>query len=263
MNVKFFEKQLSDLKRSNKERKLKIAMKYGYETAEAYKAALEEQISSAPKEEPVQKEEIPTIHNIHILDNSGSMNGDKFNNAKKGIKAEIDELKKSNIAIFKQTFAHFKGWDSTPSISDFYVDIDNFTFNDSLSANCATPLYSTIVETLSKVDLSLSDKVLVKIFTDGKDNRSDDSDLRKAKELVELFNQNGNTVTFVGTKYDVEYIKRELSISDSNTLVHDNTARGVAEAFKETINATVSYTKAVSRGEDVTEGFYSKKIGKL
>src|SRR5574343_87338 len=44
-------------------------------------------------EAPKISGEKPTIHTVVILDNSGSMKGEKFNNAYQGVKNELEMLK--------------------------------------------------------------------------------------------------------------------------------------------------------------------------
>ena len=66
----------------------------------------------------------------------------------------------------------------------------------------------------------------------------------------------GWTVTFVGTEEDVAFVQANLSIADSNTLVHDNSARGVKLSFESYMDNQTNYTKNVSKGIDVTTGFF-------
>jgi len=121
-----------------------------------------------------------------------------------------------------------------------------------------THLYRTIYEVLSKVleTTPKEDKVLVQIFTDGRDEGSPSKFFKLAKEIIEKFNSIGWTVTFVGTEADVQYVQHHLSIDSTNTLVHDNTAKGVKLSFESYTEATSLYTKAVKRGEQVTKGFF-------
>jgi len=97
--------------------------------------------------------------------------------------------------------------------------------------------------------------VLVKIFTDGENNWKRSLEAN-AIEAIKTLQQQGITVTFVGTKEDVSRIQRTFGIDESNTLVHDNTGKGVQEAFEKTRGATQAYTKNVVAGNDVSRGFY-------
>ena len=53
--------------------------------------------------------------------------------------------------------------------------------------------------------------------------------------------------------------KSDLNIDKSNTLVHDNTGEGVKKAFDTTLKATRTYSKKVTKGEDVLTGFYKEE----
>jgi len=120
-----------------------------------------------------------------------------------------------------------------------------------------TALYSTIYNTLTGIlsNTPTEDKVLIQIFTDGQDTDSSEYRIR-AKEVIEQCNSKGWTVTFVGTESDVAFVQRNLSIADSNTLVHDNTAKGIKMSFESYMDNQTTYSKNVSRGEDVTTGFF-------
>lgn len=264
MNKQFFEKQLADLLRSNKDRKLKLALRAGYTTVESYKKALEDAIGDSPEEnvesnaEDAMVAKKPIIHNVTILDNSGSMSGTKFNNAYAGIKNEIKKLKNINNVEYKISFAHFDYINGCHQsiISNFDERIDNFEIPN-IGANTGTPLYDTIILVAEKLlDNKNSDqKVLLQIFTDGADMHSMNS-ANKASLMIEALKEIGVTVTFIGTEYDVERIINKLKISESDTLSHDNTGQGVMNAFKTRSAATASYSAKVIKGEDVSTGFY-------
>ena len=274
MNRAEIEKELADLKRANKARKLHLAMRKGYDTVLEYREALETILSVLPRETIVKKKkpkkatkkkvkEItkPKIHIAYLLDNSASMKGSKFNNALKGIKDELKDLEKDTSVEYKTTFSCFKQnglWGADPLICWINKPLEQIL--PKLSANTGTPLYDTIIEVgnhlISKKEKDV--KILFKIFTDGKDVHSKDSANHAAK-VIEDCEKEGITVTFVGTKEDVKDIIKNLSIDESNTLVHDNTGEGVKKAFETTSRATKMYSKKVIKGEDVLTGFYKEE----
>ncbi len=187
------------------------------------------------------------LHKVVLLDCSGSMKGAKYDVAELGVKQDYEAC--------KGEFADYL----LVEFSDTHYDTKyDFTCPLVFSPQFGnTLLYKTIVDILTETLQTVpdSDKVLVQIFTDGQDNISKGY-LAQACKLVEKFNNRGWTVTFVGTRHDVEYVQRNLSIDSSNTLVHDNTARGVKLSFESYTEATSLYTKAVKRGEQVTKGFF-------
>lgn len=207
----------------------------------------------------------PTIHNVFILDSSGSMKGSKYNSATNGILMEIDELKKSTEVNYTQTIVEFSG--SNESKYHCWLtkitDIPKMNFQN---MGDMTALYKTVIETIEKLvkEVKKNDKVLLKIFTDGQDNCS--GWLWSKERLKELINKveknNGFTVTFEGTEIDTASVIRDLGISASNTHVHDNTAAGITRGVQSRVAATLAYSKSVLAGEDVKTNFYTKSINK-
>ena len=138
------------------------------------------------------------------------------------------------------------------------------TFN-SRNMNGMTALYQTIGTTIDTLlnNKQKEDKVVLKIFTDGEENASQGlyKNHSTLKELITKVEKEDNfTVTFVGTEGDIKNIVQNININITNTLSHDNTADSVEHAFTTTCLSTGSYRKAVSEGEDVSKGFYSKSL---
>jgi len=131
-----------------------------------------------------------------------------------------------------------------------------------------TPLNQAIGETLEYVrnersnNFDKGNKVLVSIFTDGDENASIGkySNAGILSSFIKELENDGFTISFIGTKNEVNYAIQTLHMKASNTLVHDNSALGVAAAFSDTVNARQLYSKSVSRGEDVKENFYTKTV---
>lgn len=264
------EQLLNDFKKSNKQRRVKIVQNAGFTTEAQYLASLtsgklfaptgKKNASSKKKQGP-----IPTIHNVHILDASGSMAGPKLRNAIAGINGEITELQRDTTANYTQTIVDFSyPYDIVTHM--YKVPIASCkTFNT--RDRGTTALNQAVGETLQRLlaDNKNDEKVLVKIFTDGGENNSTGTfkDPKNLSELIKECEGKGFTVTFVGTENDVKIVVRDLGIFASNTLTHDNTARGVQASYTASAGATMSYAKKVLRKESVTENFFSKKVGKL
>lgn len=206
-----------------------------------------------------------TIHNIHILDRSGSMSGAKFRSAVSGILDEIKVLKtieKTEPISYTQTVVAFS----------YASRIDTICFKTSLKelsltkksfgeADGNTALNDAIGLTLMRF-VGTPDQVLVKIFTDGEENNSQ-SEYRNRPALKALINdckEKGWTITFVGTEGDVKRMKVMYDLDDSNTLIHENTAESITDGFMQTMSMNTMYAKRVVAGEDVTTGYYTKTI---
>jgi hypothetical protein len=213
-----------------------------------------------------------TIHEVHILDGSGSMfshyqRPDKFTNGSIGITADLSTSKEQSGSL---------GLNTTYSIcqfgSNYNTDIEGNVFMQPIASfngynprglrSGSTYLYGTIIDVITSL-LALkkqNDKVLLKITTDGQDNASTGRRLQCAQLLRKVQDENNFTVTFVGTKNDVDLVTNNLNVDASNTLVYDNTSDGLRKALMKTESASVSYRSAVTRGEDVSMNFYSKSL---
>lgn len=248
--------------KSNKERREVLANRAGFNTPDEYKKHLESQISigdSTPT--PETKGDTTTIHNVHLLDASGSMRGwggeDKLESALTGINNEVRELATHKDVNYKQTFITF-------SSAEYYkVEVDAQPVesvrptSSSDIKNGNTALYDAIVKTIDNlISKGLENKTILKIFTDGGENGSRLYNANDAERAVNKAKEAGIVVTFVGTKGDVDRVIRTLKVDESNTLSHNNTVESVRQSFQTTMSATRSYSKAVVAGTDSLVGFY-------
>jgi uncharacterized protein YegL len=273
MSLKTNDQLLLDYRKSNKARRARIVAKSGFTTEADYLASLLEPDSTTgsaaaaklfKRNDPVV-EETPTIHNVYILDASGSMHGPKIQNAIIGINDEIRELKKDLTVNYTQTIVDFA--DSNDIKTTMYkVPISTCGIFHTRDRGM-TALNQAVGETLTRLskDNKKGEKILVKIFTDGGENnsRGQFADPKTLAELIKQCEANDFTVTFVGTSYDVNNVINTLKIDASNTLTHDNTARGVQTAFMASAGATMLYSANVKAKKSVSKNFYSKQTGKL
>lgn len=268
-----FEKLLQDFKKANMAAKEKMAAKFGFKKTSEFEAYLSGQTANslAPKasrKKRVKIEVVPeriTVHNVHILDASGSMAHGKIEAAIMGINKEMEDMKKDDSTEVTQTIVHFSYphdiqtscW-KTP-----LRDTKEFT----TKARGATALLQTVGETLTKLlaEANGKDKVLVKIFTDGQENASmgEWHNPKNVADLIKRCEEKGFTVTFVGTDEDVRYVINLLSIDRSNTLAHDNTTRGVKMSYEKSMLATKKYRASAAGGQNVTFDFFTKETGTL
>lgn len=252
---------LKDLTKANHARKAVLANRAGFDSVEAYRKHLQ-------SGESVEQTVKPKIHIVNILDVSSSMSGGKFEKAFSGINNEIKEFKTDTTTDYTATFVSFS----------YGSEIKKHYFNTpiaevktpNLSANGMTALNRAVGETLEGLlELDNKDvKTIVSIFTDGEENNSRGkySSKEAVAEIIKKAEKAGITVTFIGTEYDTQNVIKDFGIKVSNTLVHDNTTRGVEMSFLSKLGATKSYSAKVSAGvsqEELLTGFYSKTTGKL
>jgi hypothetical protein len=198
---------------------------------------------------------LPVIHVVDILDASGSMQGPKFTNAMLGINEGVLGLKQDKAQV-RYTY----------SLTDFSSDVNHIYVGQNLSTipryvgktRGSTALYDAICSTVLKVKPKVhkGDKVLVNIYTDGEENASRHYSRVNVNDFISQLSKEGWTFTFIGTKYDVDFVIQNLNIHTTNTMVYDGSAKGLAKSLTATRVARQSYSKAVEDGLDVSVGFY-------
>lgn len=211
----------------------------------------------------------PTIHNVHVVDASGSMLGGKYNNAIAGINSELSNISNDpNLVNSTVTIIEFSG-SIRGKISESYFMAPLKSVDKLFSgrgAGGSTPLYEVAIKTLDrlveKVD-GTDDRVIVTIFTDGGDTDGGYTWTAKMLEekVAEVQNKHNFTVTFMGTEEDVKTMVNTVHISLNNTLVHNNTAAGVAASYRTRSASLSNYAKSVVEdGITLTEEFFKKSV---
>lgn len=252
---------IEDYKKANKERREKIAQKNGFKTGEEYLASLTKQeVKKVTKKTTSKMKGI--FYVVDILDASGSMDGGKYENSKKGIIDGIKDLaprKDVKYSLFEFIQESRSLNHPLDNVSPSDVNVDNIRFSGAIGGD--TPLYYAVYTVIKRMNVTKDDKVLINVYTDGGNNSKSEYVSMAAKLIKEVQKENF-TVTFVATTYDLERIKRDINIDDSNTLVTANTAEGFKMSMGQTRSARTAYFAGASAGQNVLKGFY-KRQGKL
>jgi len=254
---------LADFKRSNKVRKLKLAQKYGFDTSDEYLNYLNGKSVTSAKEP--SKEVI--IHNVTLLDASGSMSGGKYNNSTRGIEDELKWLATQTDVTYTSTIREFiqLGYGVTQAVETnevcFMQPAEKTRLNFKGARGGNTPLYKAVLDLIEDIEAKVNtgDKVLIKIYTDGQNN-SLPQYLEECASKIKEVQKKGFTITFVGTRRDLNGIIKALGVDESNCLEVDDSGEGFKQAFEASRGATICYTANVVAGEDVSLGFYKKII---
>lgn len=194
-------------------------------------------------------------HQVFIGDASGSMSGPKWDSLVEGYLSIVKTVQKENFTtmstIIFPNYEHkmFEAVNYVTAVLPHYAN------------GSSTPLFRTMWEVLSKVKqkLTLEDKFLVSIVTDGGDNVPF-GNLPGLKELVTYLISKGVTITFIGTENDTQSMINLFNLDKSNTLVHQNTGDSVQEAFATNTRALGMYSKSVDLGEDTTTNYFTKVV---
>lgn len=242
-----------------REERLKLANEAGYQTIAAYMSFLRSKNTiDVQTTKPVGKK---TMYNIFILDESGSMRGDKYNSAYQGIIEEIGLLRKEKDVDIKLGIVGFSS-----SVNDLVIEsLNSYSFN--IPEFGLTALHDAVGQTLNSLIniISLDERAVVKIFTDGGENASYKYKANEVANLIKTAESKGITIVFVGTYHDVKITERMYNLRSGNTATHDNTAAGIKQAFRSMSASTVNYTKSYLAGasdEVLLDGFF-KTTGKL
>lgn len=209
--------------------------------------------------------EKPRIHNIFIVDASGSMSGSKYKNAIEGVNELLVSISNDNDTINHAMVVEFE---DTNIITRLNLGDNIPSKYSGMGTGGMTPLNQAIGQTLETVEqirktkYNENDKVLVSIFTDGGENSSNGKfkNSEVLSSYIKKLENEGFTITFIGTKEEVNYAVQTLSMDLSNTLIHTNTAASVKASFDKTVLARNVYSKSVARGEDVKTQFYTKTL---
>lgn len=202
------------------------------------------------------------VHNLIILDESGSMNSIKetviqgFNEMVQTIKGIEQQFPEQEHFI---SFLSFNGLEQ--KLLHFIDPASKLKEIDAQSyhPNASTPLFDAMGFGINKLKQHLQDltdyNVLVTILTDGDENSSKEFSGKDIKELVEDLKQNRWTFTYIGTDHDVEKIAFSLSIN--NTMVFEKNEAGIKEMFVKDKNARELYSQKIRRNEETSSDYFS------
>ena len=209
----------------------------------------------------------PIIHNVFIIDRSGSMSGSKYISAIKSVKTELELLSKDENSVFKNYVVEFDNSYEQPLRIKTHLWNSLDTQFKEAGASGGTPLYNTMGTIFKKLESELKsdDRVLIKIFTDGGDTDNNKGEWNSNSIGVytnKLININKWTITVNCTLTD-KYAILKMGIPESNILCHNNTAEDIERVSSLRTMSSLSYSKSVSMNvsaDELKSNFYSKSI---
>lgn len=203
------------------------------------------------------------VHNLIILDESGSMN-----TIKETIIRGFNELVQTIKGIEKQfpdqehfiTFITFNGLGQKmlhfmdPASKIMEINSQNY------NPDANTPLFDAMGFAINILKRGLENQteynVLVTILTDGEENASREFSSNDIKNMVEKLKQDRWTFTYIGTDHDVAKVASKLSID--NTLAFNKDEEGIHKMFEKEQCARANYSVRISKNEDTSENYFSK-----
>ncbi len=242
-----------------------MAKKAGYASVDAYRASLMGGTSAAPVKNSGAKE---TVHLVNLLDVSSSMNlQNKIGVALEGLNAEREKLSLEDNVDYVYSLTVFSYSTNIKKVLD-RAPIKNVR-HINFGAAGYTALNDAVGITLTELKNNIKrnkERIVVSIFTDGEENDSREFKNTDISKLVEECQTLGMVITFIGTDKDTKDVIKNFKIDASNTLTHNNTAKGVQDSFGTKFRSTINYSMNVAAGvsqDELTVGFYSKQTGKL
>jgi len=215
-----------------------------------------------------------------IIDESGSMSSIKketinnFNEQLQVLKQESN----SPDAIAKklliggqeyegvETFVSVVKFNQNTNIIINLDDVNNISeiADSDYSPDGGTALYDAIGDTIERFQSipEMADpgsSALLVILTDGEENSSKRFSHKKVKSLIDDLNVNNKwTFTFMGTENALEQAI-DIGIAAGNTVVFNNTVKGMSTATSTMSAGLRSYYNARRIGETSTDSFYSSE----
>ena len=208
----------------------------------------------------METETTTRIHNLIILDRSGSMCSIRdaavshLNECLQAIKSAQKEFAGQKHSVTIVTFNPMPKYlfiNSDPEL------VNEITVNQ-YSPEGMTALYDAIgssVTELKKV-VKPGDKVLVSIITDGYENSSREYSLQAVKALIEETKAQGWTYTFMAANIDERAVAANLSINNVDSFEAETSAFACKSAGWSKLRHR--YYSACDKGEDSNENFFDE-----
>lgn len=185
----------------------------------------------------------PKVHHIYLIDQSSSMAKDnKIGTISERLPVEMQAALVSTDATF--SIIAFN------SVAKVLTTRSSVPVNHQYLAEGMTNLHGAIVKALSLVEKG--EHTLIKIFTDG-DNNIYEYSLQHVKNLIDKLPKEV-TVTFICTVQD-QYLALRY-VDESNVMTYDNTGKGLEVVLDKYIVGTATYSNNITRGMDVSKGFF-------
>ncbi len=204
------------------------------------------------------------VHNLIILDESGSMESIKEN-----IIQGFNEIVQTHKGIAKEypEQEHFISLISFNGLGQkllhFIDPVEKLDLIDDqrYKPDASTPLFDAMGFAFAKLRRVLENvqdyNVLVTIMTDGEENASKEYSGMAIKKLIEELKNNRWTFTYIGGDHDAE--RFALSISISNTLKFEKNEADMREMFSKEKSARAKYSEKIRNKEQTDTDFYENK----
>ena len=204
-----------------------------------------------------------TIHNLLILDESGSMHS-IFHQALTGANETIQSIRAAQEQYADQdhrfTFVTFNT--VAPNIKTVIDDAPIGEVKDLTEAdyrpNACTPLYDAMGMTITALEQKVKegDRVLVTVITDGLENASREYSGKAVKEMVGRLREKGWTFVYIGANQDAIEVAKSLDILNSLNFCAD--AAGTQAMFQRHHRSKDIFYSKIARSKGMAMAFHDE-----
>ena len=210
------------------------------------------QSPKAEDETPVSESKPVTVHNLIMLDESGSM-GAIYEPALTGLNETLQTIRAAQDEHPEQTHIVHMGTFSTCRMNIIYkntparetVDVAK----DQYRPNGGTPLYDAMGYAINQLRPIVKDDdiALVTIITDGYENASREFTGPAIRALVESLKKEGWIFTYIGANQDEVAVAASMAID--NSLGFSADAEGTGAMFERECRSRKAFFSKVSKGQ--------------
>lgn len=211
---------------------------------------------------PEAAPEVPkgTIHNYFLADDSGSMDGRKFDTMIACMIEHMEHDRQTALAGGWQWMGHVK-FINKPRYDFNTNSIEELkTIVNRVYASGGTPLCKRILHVASEIPTDKgNDKYKVHIFTDGQENSSTEQEKHDAPKFINDNLETENlTIALMCVERDIPTLQRYLKVDRSNIKGFQNSARGIKVGLDDLHQATETYYAKAATGRSVTLNYFAQ-----
>lgn len=183
----------------------------------------------------VPNPDLITVHNLLILDESGSMQT-IYRQALTGCNETIQSVRAADRRHANQShrfsFVTFNSTGTRTILDDVPIaEVRNLTEADFFPREC-TPLYDAMGRAITALERRVKeiDRVLVTVVTDGEENDSNEYSLDAIRAMTERLREKGWTFIYMGANQDADEVAAQLNIY--NKLTFEATVTGTMDMYR-------------------------------
>ena len=183
----------------------------------------------------IPDEDIITVHNLLILDESCSMQS-IYRQELSGCNETIQSVRAADKRYDNQrhrfSFVAFNSTETRTILDDVPItEVRDLTEEDYLPDAC-TPLYDAMGRAITALERKVEegDRVLVTVVTDGEENDSQEYSLDTIRAMTDCLRDKGWTFIYMGANQDADAVAAGLNIR--NKLTFEATVSGTMEMYK-------------------------------